>query len=211
MFHNILALYLFSSICLLPLISLLNARPTVEPPSVSFRVHKQPQLQGAWTHERNVRALSSSTKANLPEKRTPPGLTSPVVKMNMIKYTALSCLTPITSAARALEDFYSSIATRAAGPWQLEPRVTEFSIQEGNFALFFASLGDTIPWNFVKDMADKLWETACLGLTTLFDAMYMDDTGQIAVSVSMRIMDADGSLSSSSSDYREGSVPSVGS
>ena len=56
-------------------------------------------------------------------------------------------------------------------------------------------------------MADKLWECACLGLTDLFDAVFMDDDGQVGVSISLRL--SDGSSSSSGTDFREGSVPSV--
>ena len=129
--------------------------------------------------------------------------------MKMFKYTALGSILPIVSAARALEEFYSSIVERAAGPWQLVPQTEFFSIQEGNFSLMFASMGDTIPWDFVKDLAEKLLLSARLGMANMFDVLYMDDTGQIAVNIALRLVDESGSFSSSGSDYREGSVPSV--
>lgn len=70
----------------------------------------------------------------------------------------------------------------------------------------FYSIGDTIPWSFVKQIADRLWECAALGMTDLFDVAYIDDVGEIAVSVSLRLAD---SSSSSGTEFREGSVPSV--
>ena len=125
----------------------------------------------------------------------------------MLTLTKIGLIAPIASAARALEDFYSSIALQAAGPWQAEPRSENFSIQEGSFQLSFRSTGDTIPWDFVKEMAERLWECACLGLTHLFDAMYIDEVGQVVVSISLRL--ADESSSSSGGYYREGSIESV--
>lgn len=142
------------------------------------------------------------------EKRTPPGYDPTKIRMNMMTFTRVGLITPIVSAARALEEFYSSIAIRAAGAWTAEPVSENFSIQEGNFRLTFSSIGDPIPWTFVKDMAEKLWESACLGMADLFDVMYMDDAGQIAVSISLRLADG-ASSSSSGTDFREGSVPSV--
>lgn len=210
-FHNTLALFLFPLICLLPLITLSTARPSVKPPSGFFPISQPAQSQSVWTprsHGRDTRALSSMVRASLSEKRTPPGFDSPVtVKIKMMTYTTVGLITPVASAARALEDFYSSIAIKAGGVWQTEPTTDNFSIEEGNFRLGFSAIGDTIPWSFVKAMAERLWETACLGLTDLFDIIYMDDAGQIAVSVSLRL--ADGGSSSSGTDYREGSVPSV--
>ena len=125
----------------------------------------------------------------------------------MLTYTTVGLITPVTSAAKALEEFYSSIAIKAGGAWQTQPQTDNFSIDEGNFRLAFSCMGDTIPWDFVKTIAERLWESACLGLANLFDVIYMDDSGRIAVSVSLRL--AEGGSSSSGTDYREGSVPSV--
>ncbi len=210
-FHDILALFLFPLIYLLPLFTVSTARPSGEPPSGFFSILQPAQLQSVWTprnHGRNTRAASSRIRASLSEKRTPPGFTSPVtIQMRMMAFTTTGLIAPIASAARALEDFYSSIAINAAGPWQAEPRSESFSIQQGNFRLAFRSTGDAIPWDFVKTMAERLWESACLGMSNLFEATYMDDAGQVIVSIALRLAE-DGS-SSSGTYYREGSVESV--
>lgn len=210
-FHNTLALFLYSLICLLPLVTLSTARPKTEPPSGYFSIPKPPLLQDVRdprNHGRDTRALFSRARASLFEKRTPPSFTTPFsIKMRMMTFTTVGLITPVASAARALEDFYSSIAIKAAGAWQAEPQRDNFAIQEGNFYLAFSCIGDSIPWSFVHSMAEKLWECACLGMTELFDVIYMDDSGQISVSISLRLVD--GGSSSSSTDFREGSVPSV--
>ena len=81
--------------------------------------------------------------------------------------------------------------------------------------LEFKCIGDSIPWSFVKEMADRLWEIACLGATDLFEAVYQDGAGKIAVAVSLKLLEGDSSSASVDSEfsasYREGSVPSVGS
>lgn len=209
-FLDALHLFLFSLTCLIPLVAHSTARPTIVPTSGFFPTPKTPQLQGVWNPRsptRNTRMLSPRVEANVFEKRTPPGFTSPaVVKMKMITYQTVGMITPIASAAKALEDFYSSIAVKAAGAWEAEPTTDNFAIEEGGFRLAFTSMGDTIPWSFVKTFADRLWESACLGLTSLFDVMYMDDAGQVAVSISLRLIEGS---SSDSTEYREGSVPSV--
>ena len=129
----------------------------------------------------------------------------------MVTFQTVTVLTPITGAAQFLEAFYSKIAVLAAGPWQALPMRESFNLQEGPFQLVFSCMGDTIPWNFVKGMADRLLEVTRLGVAELFDAIYMDDAGKIAVAVSLRFADPTSSGSSSDTDYREGSVPSVGS
>lgn len=205
-----LVLFLFSLTCLLAPPS--TARPAVEPPSGSMSAPKPPQsLQGLWTpdsHGRNTRAFYSTNRATLIEKRTPPTFSYSIIQMKMMTFTTIGYITPIASAARALEDFYSSIAIKAGGVWAANPRLEHFSIQEGNFELSFESIGDAIPWPFVKRMAEKLWESACLGMAQLFDVVYADDAGQVLVSISLRLTDG-GSSSGSDTQYREGSVPSI--
>ena len=131
--------------------------------------------------------------------------------MKMVTFQTVVAMAPVTNAAKFLESFYTSVAINAAGAWRALPQRETLRIVEGPFALSFTCFGDTIPWSFVKDMADRLWESACLGLSELFDAVYMTETGNIAVAVSMRLLEGDGSSQSSGTDYREGSVPSVGS
>ena len=74
----------------------------------------------------------------------------------------------------------------------------------------FSSMGDSIPWDVVKMLAERLWYCASLGFTNLFDAVYMDDLGQVALSLSLRLTDASSSSSDTEFQLREGSVPSVG-
>lgn len=145
------------------------------------------------------------------EQRTYPRLSSAKVQMRMVTFETVVAMAPVTNAAKFLESFYSSIAINAAGAWQALPQRDSFRIIEGPFALSFTCLGDTIPWSFVKDMADRLWECTCLGMSQLFDAVFVTDARDIAVAVSLTLMEGDGSSQSSGTEYREGSVPSVGS
>lgn len=75
--------------------------------------------------------------------------------------------------------------------------------------LTFNAVGDTIPWDLVKEIADRLWDLSRRGLTRLFDIYYANEDENIALQVSLRIIAE--CLSSSDSDfcYREGSVESV--
>lgn len=119
---------------------------------------------------------------------------------------------PVVVAAKAMKEFYYKIAAQAAGEWQALPTLAEVIIQEGKLQLSIICTGDTIPWNFVKDIALRLYEAATMGFTDLFEAIYVDGPGTIGVTVTMRV--AEEALSGSSSggttsDYREGSVPSV--
>lgn len=207
-FYNKLALSLFSLICLLSIVPVSTARSITEP---SVGLPPAPGLQNAWT-PRSLKwetpALSRFRTGPL-GRRTPPGLAYPVIKMKMMTYTTVGLITPVISAARALEDFYSSIAIKAAGVWQAEPRTDHFSIEDGPFRLTFSSMGDSIPWDFVQTFAERLWRCASLGLTNVFDAMFMDDLGQAAVSISLRLIDGSSSSSDTVFQMREGSVPSV--
>ena len=60
----------------------------------------------------------------------------------------------------------------------------------------------------MREMAETLWEAAARGFTDLFDATYADNAGKVMVMVSLRLVDPTSS-SSSGTDWREGSVPSV--
>ncbi len=145
------------------------------------------------------------------EKRTPPPRFSPNVLMRMSTFKSVAIILPVTEAARYLEEFYSSIAANAAGAWRTSPQEYSYTMQQGPFTLMFTSMGDTIPWNFVREMAQTLWTCASAGLAELFEVVYIDDAGKIAVAVSLSLLDGDGSSGSAGTDYnREGSVPSVG-
>ena len=154
-------------------------------------------------------ANALSGAVHTPSKRMMPGIT-PTVKrtsLHMFHFESIRPIVPISKAARFLEEFYAHVALSAGGVWSQLPRKYAFSIREGNFELLFNSLGDSIPWDVVKDIAERLWESAVMGMTDLFEVAFADSTGQIGLKVSMMIVDA--SLSSSGDDFREGSVPSV--
>ena len=158
-------------------------------------------------HSRNL-ATSMSAAAHIPSKRMMPGLT-PMVKtrLNMLNFESIRPIVPVHKASKFLEEFYAQIALAAGGVWSQRPRKYAFAIREGNFELSFRSLGDSIPWEVVKDLAERMWECAVMGLTDLFEVVYTDADGQIGLKVTMTIIDA--SLSSEGDDFREGSVPSV--
>ena len=190
----------------------------MEPSNRSHSIIKPARVQGLWpsrSHGRNIRALSSvraSVGASLLAERTPPGSTNQIIKMRMFAFTHFCYVTPVADAALALKEFYSSIALKAGGVWQAQPQSTRLTIKEGAFQLSFSSAGDTIPWAFVRETAERLWKCACLGMAELFDATFIDDASQVAVSIAVRLVgegSSPGSGSGSGTDYREGSVPSV--
>ncbi|KAL8782848.1 MAG: hypothetical protein Q9195_009555 [Heterodermia aff. obscurata] len=154
-------------------------------------------------------AKPSSVIAHIPSKRMMPGFT-PIVrqsKLHLFHFESMRPIVPIHKASQFLEEFYAYVALSAGGVWSRFPRRHAFSIREGNFELTFNSVGDSIPWEVVKDLAERLWECAVMGMTDLFEAAFSDSTGQIGLKVSMAIIDS--SLSSTGDDFREGSVPSV--
>ena len=211
-FRNIFALFLLSIIRLLLFVGVSRSSPTVDPPSALLSSRQRLESQDIWTprgHERNTISLSQTAKSSAFEKRVLDNFSTPTISMKMISFKTITLMTPLIGAAQFLEEFYAAVAIKAAGVWSSLPRERTLTINQGLFSLIFTSTGDTIPWSFVKEMADRLWEAACLGAAELFDAMYMDEIGRVAVAISLRL--ADGSSSSSSdTDYREGSVPSVG-
>ncbi|KAL9026444.1 MAG: hypothetical protein Q9180_007482, partial [Flavoplaca navasiana] len=87
------------------------------------------------------------------------------------------------------------------------------------FTLMITALGDTIPWEFVQQFAVNGWNFAARGFTDLFDIMYRNADGTIIVNISLRLLNhalpeaasGSGESSQTAEDWREGSVPSVGS
>lgn len=216
--HKISALFFLSVICFLSLIGVSTPRPTVEPPPSQLQWIPQPrQLQGLWTphsHGRDTRAPSLRVGASMSEKRMMPNHNHRLVATKIIAFQSMGIIYPIASAARALEDFYSGIAIKASTVWQTEPRRNYLTIDQGAFRLTISSIGDTISWQWVQSVADGLWETAALGMAEFFEAYYSDDSLTFGTAISLKF--TDGAESSSgysvgSSDWREGSVPSVGS
>ena len=159
-------------------------------------------------HSRNL-ANALSGAAHIPSKRMMPGFTPTVkrISLQMFHFESIRPIVPISKASKFLEEFYGHVALMAGGVWTQVPQKASFTIREGNFELSFRCVGDSIPWDVVKDIAERLWECAVMGMTDLFEAMYTDSTGRIGLKVSMLLIDS--SLSSSGDDFREGSVPSV--
>ena len=168
--------------------------------------HRQPSTK-------HIYALIQSRSNHFIEAH---GSTSPPperIMMRAINVQAFAQVLPITVAAQFLQNFYSTIAIKASGEWLSQPESDRLVFTSGPFQLTFSSVGASIPWTFVKRMADMLREFACLGWTNLFDAYFVDAiTETIGIALSLRFANEDGSWSSvGSTNTREGSVPSVGS
>ena len=213
-YHNVLTLLLYPLICLPLLATLSTTNPIIHPPGASFPISQSPSLQSKWNPRSPGRTdlPLSGVKLDLLEKRVPPVplFNDPhPARLSLFHFSKVGLVTPVVAAAKAMEGFYYSVAAKAAGEWQARPFLDRVVIQEGRLQLSFLCTGDTIPWDFVKSTAMRLYEAAALGLTDLFEAVYMDDAGTVAVTVSLKITDALSSSGGSTSDYREGSVPSV--
>lgn len=127
--------------------------------------------------------------------------------MHRVKFTSFGLITPLAIAAEALEKFYVEIAIKASTIWSTLPQREVFNLQLGNLRLNFHCIGDTVPWTFVKQLADRLWECACHQFTDLFEVIYMDETQRVAVKVWLEIVER--SFGDSNESVREGSVPSI--
>ena len=212
-FGNVFALFLLSLVHFLPFVQVSTASPTGDLPTAPLPFGQRLESRDTRTPpgpERNTVSLSQTAKSRASKKRMLPDSSSQIRKMKLLTFKTITMITPITGAAKFLEDFFSAVALEAGGAWQSRPRKESLTIAQGPFSLSFTSMGDSIPWDFVKEIAERLWETACMGAAELFDMVYSDEGGRIAVAISLRLAD-DMSSSSSGTDYnREGSVPSVG-
>ena len=163
------------------------------------------------TFAHQLRSLTNplSTSAHAPSKRMMPGVTPILrnIKLHMIHFKSIRPIVPVVKASAFLNEFYTDIIISAQTSWALLPRRQYFTVRGGNFELVFYSFGDTIPWEVVSDLAQRLRQCAIIGATDLFEAVFTDDAAQIGLKVTMAIIDE--SLSSSDDDFREGSVPSV--
>jgi len=155
---------------------------------------------------------------DFPNKRMMPGFTPTVTRLKRVHFQTLTAMVPVTAPAKFLEDFFRSIAIKAdpaTGEWGSQlPQRDAFDIVEGVFRLRFSSVGDTIPWSFVKSFADRLWECAVMGVADLFETVYFDDMAKIGVQITLTLFDessvASGSVSGSDpGNYREGSWESI--
>ena len=181
----------------------------------SYESLLQPKIHSSLsTAPGHTSALSGTTI----HRRMMPGYTR-MNQMNLASYIKLTSMVPVTAAVKFLEDFFSSIALRAnpaGGAWSRLPERCALKIVEGRFQLDFVCIGDTIPWKFVKETADRLWEAAVLGFAELFEACYIDNTEKIGVKVTLSLVEnalnpgsASGSTPDVYPDWREGSVPSI--
>ncbi|KAL8912565.1 MAG: hypothetical protein Q9171_002429 [Xanthocarpia ochracea] len=141
-------------------------------------------------------------------------------------FRAIATVVPAKEAAAALEDFFMDIYQAIAEKWSHEPRRHAISYSGRGFTLAVTASGDTIPWESLAQLTLNAWNFAARGFTDLFDIMYASGDGKILVSVSLRMIGqavgpGTGSGESSQTgldgtewggtDWREGSVPSVGS
>lgn len=157
------------------------------------------------------------------------------ITMRMLHFHALAAITPVVHAAQELEQFYMNVALSASSDWASLPRRNSLMIHDRGFSLQMLSLGDTIPWDFVAEVANRLWTIAASGLPYLFDVSYASPNGRIAVQIGLRL--AAGAIANSvgssesdqtrwaadenglpgdnllpdQQDWREGSVPSINS
>ena len=130
------------------------------------------------------------------------------LRLNLIHFEKLRPVLPAEKASQFLTKFFADVVFSASGAWARLPRQTDFTVRYGNLLLTFTSVGDTIPWEVVKDMGERLWQCARMGLADLFEAYFTDQTAQIGFKMTLCVIDQ--SLSSDSDEfYREGSVESV--
>ena len=127
--------------------------------------------------------------------------------MNFSGLRKFQAIVPIEQAAVVLHEFYSRVASSAAGAWAELPERQYFTITEGQFELKFIAIGQSVAWDAVQEMAENLKNLAITGFTNLFEATFFDETGKIGLKVALTLIDS--SSSSEGQDFREGSVPSV--
>ena len=77
----------------------------------------------------------------------------------------------INNAAAVLEDFFMTIANKAAGPWHHETPLKEFTIYFGELALDFKCDVIAIPWGFVAMFAERMANSVQTGFTGAFEAI----------------------------------------
>lgn len=210
---------------LLLLITATTTRPTID--FVSKRsLLDQPKRAPSELHPRShTEDPHMILNANPLRERMMPGVTpvlpaiKTTIKMNMLHFSKLGVALLSSSAdfteamretTRQLQNFYMDIAYKAQDEWSQLPEVSDFFIDDpqGRVRLTLRCVGDTIPWQFVKDMAERLFETAAMGMANLFEVIYGDEMSTIGVRISLDLIDSS-SGSGSGSGTREGSVPSI--
>ncbi|KAL8682103.1 MAG: hypothetical protein Q9186_001808 [Xanthomendoza sp. 1 TL-2023] len=168
------------------------------------------------------RKVSTARVRGLLEVRTPPyelsRFNQPIFGMQKVLFTVLGSLTPVPAAVRRMENLYIDVVQAALGEWSRTPRMPGFYYSDDVFALAMQCQGGVIPWEFVAEIADMLWESTVRGSTLLFSMLYSSPDRDVMVQISLTLMQAAvGSggpgtgTSSGDTNWREGSVPSVAS
>ncbi|KAL8799819.1 MAG: hypothetical protein Q9182_005614 [Xanthomendoza sp. 2 TL-2023] len=134
--------------------------------------------------------------------------------MQKVLFKALASITPMPEVVHRLEELYINIIEACQDEWAKTPRMPGFYFSDDVFAFAMSCRGGVIPWEFVAEIADMLWESTARGSTVLFAMIYSSPNREVLINISLTLMqDETGSGTGGSTDtnWREGSVPSVGS
>lgn len=207
--------FLTRSVALVSLFATVStARPGIRHIDHGLLYGRSPQeITAIEDQSKNLAPLSNSihtpSKRMMHSKRMMPGFTPAARRgtMNFSGFKKFQAIVPVEQAAFFLHEFYSRVASSAAGAWAQLPEKQYFTITEGNFELKFIAIGQHVAWDVVQEMAETMKNLAITGFTNLFEATFFDTTGKIGLKVALTLIDS--SLSSEGDDFREGSVPSV--
>ena len=112
--------------------------------------------------------------------------------LSPVNFKHLAMITPVTLAARFLEDFYDLIALKIeTGVWASEGPLHFIAFTRWNFQLSFFSYAEAVPWDFIQNFAIEMSDYAAKGFTTAFEATFGANraSGQVYVSVILKLMD----------------------
>lgn len=224
MFSSRCALVRLSELLLFVLIfTAATARPTVDFVTRDLFLNRsppRPDTPSPQSFAHDAQNQHAALKVGNLHARMMPGVTPVMqtIKMKHLHFTKLgvallSAKTDFAEAMREttqmLENFYFDIAYKAQDEWSQLPQMQSFNVDDpsGRVRLSFSCIGDTIPWSFVKAMAERLWQSATLGMAELFEVMYASDDSTIGVRITLDLIE--GLSSGAGSRTREGSVPSI--
>ena len=94
----------------------------------------------------------------------------------------------IENAAQALEEFFSTIADMASGPWLHEAPRKELTISVGQLALELKCDFQEIAWDFVAMIAEKMAQKVQNGFTSAFEAYLQHLVSGFMVSVKLKTL-----------------------
>ncbi|KAL8824647.1 MAG: hypothetical protein Q9191_004911 [Dirinaria sp. TL-2023a] len=122
-----------------------------------------------------------------------------------IQFKHVAMITPVSVAARYLEDFYDVIALNIeTGAWTAREPLHFIIFQQWNFKLTFFSYAQAVPWDFIQNFVIEMSDYAAKGFTSQYDAQFGAETatGQVLVNVWFRLT---GSLPGGSGSSNGGS------